>query len=111
MDSYRGAATLEWRVNGATCVGSFGVGISVGVVGRDWTCRATLETEGWSEGRHEGFDLLMELDPVFTLCLDEGGEIVVDVRRTGRGDHLTLTVHEPAPLGASATAPETRIAR
>ncbi|MEZ0091781.1 hypothetical protein [Streptacidiphilus sp. EB129] len=100
MDSYQGAATLEWWADGSTCLGEFDVQVSVCVADGNWACEAELGPERLSDGHREVFDLLMDLDPVFTLRFDEGTEILVNVLRAGDGQRLALTVYEPAEQAA-----------
>ncbi|SEF90758.1 hypothetical protein SAMN05216223_102438 [Actinacidiphila yanglinensis] len=90
MDSYEGAASLDWWANRSTCLGSYGVRVAVRVTGDDWTCEATLEPRLSAEDQ-EGFDFLMELDPFFTLRFDDESTVLVDVVATGEGEHLVLT--------------------
>lgn len=90
MDSYEGTATLEWWANRSTCLARFGVRVSVGVTGNDWTCDATLEPSLTGEDR-ESFDFLMALDPLFTLRFDEESMLHVNVAATNDGGGLTLT--------------------
>ncbi|MEV6683952.1 hypothetical protein AB0N28_01135 [Streptomyces sp. NPDC051130] len=96
MDSYQGAATLEWWANGSTCLGKFDVQVSVCVADGNWACDAELGAECLSDVHREAFDFLMDLDPVFTLCFDEGSEIMVNVLRAGDGRCLALTAYEPS---------------
>ncbi|MDX2707638.1 hypothetical protein PV350_33045 [Streptomyces sp. PA03-6a] len=98
MDSYAGAATLEWWANRSTCLGSFEVHVEIEVAGSTWTCQATLA--GPLSGE-EGFDFLMALDPVFTLRLDANGTLMVDVIAVRDGGRLALTAHEATESGGS----------
>ncbi|MEU4095933.1 hypothetical protein [Streptomyces sp. NPDC026673] len=100
MDSYQGAATLEWWANEWMCLGEFDVQVADCVAEGNWDCDAELGPERLSDDHREVFDLLMNLDPVFTLRFDEGSEIVVDVSRAGDGQRLALTVHEPTERAA-----------
>ncbi|WP_406262250.1 hypothetical protein OH779_07115 [Actinacidiphila glaucinigra] len=92
MDSYVGAATLEWWANRSTCLGWFDVRIEVGVTGSVWSCSATL-ADPLHGDRKEVFDFLMALDPVFTLRFDARSSLLVDVALAGDGARLVLTAH------------------
>jgi hypothetical protein len=81
---------LEWRANRSTCLGRLGVRVTVRVTGNDWTCDAILDPPLSAEDQ-EGFDLLMELDPLFTLCFDEGSTFQVNVVAAGDDGRLILT--------------------
>jgi hypothetical protein len=100
MDSYQGAATLEWWANGSTCLGEFDVQVHVCVTDGNWACDAELDPERLSDDHCEVLDLLMGLDPVFTLRFDEGSEILVNVLRAGDSRRLTLTAYEPTEQAA-----------
>ncbi|MFD0355231.1 hypothetical protein ACFVHW_16055 [Streptomyces sp. NPDC127110] len=100
MDSYQGTATLEWWANESTCLGEFDVQVSVCVVGDDWVCDAMLGPERLSDDHREVFDLLLDLDSVFTLRFDESSEILVNVVRVGDSGHLALTAYVPIASAA-----------
>lgn len=89
MDSYDGAARLDWWANRSTCLGSYGVRVAVRVSGDVRTCEATVEPRLSAEDQ-EGFDFLMELDPLFTLRFDDESTVLVEVVATG-GGRLVLT--------------------
>lgn len=93
MDSYEGTATLEWWANRSTCLGRLGVRVAVRVTGNDWTCDAVLEPPLSAEDQ-ENFDFLMKLDPLFTLRLDEGSMLLVNVAAAGEDGRLILTAYE-----------------
>ncbi|SEK55920.1 hypothetical protein [Streptacidiphilus jiangxiensis] len=95
MGSYQGGATLEWWANRSTCLGEFDVLVSVRVADGNWACDAELGPGCLPDEHREVFDLLMDLDPIFTLRFDEGSEILVNVLRAGDGEHLALTAYEP----------------
>ncbi|WP_186768009.1 hypothetical protein [Streptomyces qinzhouensis] len=94
MDSFQGTATLDWWANGSLRLGGYEVQVTVGVAGDEWACEAAFGPEPRSDEDREGFDFLMDLDPVFTLRFDEGSEILVNVRRTGDAGRLVLTAFE-----------------
>ncbi|WP_431679505.1 hypothetical protein [Kitasatospora sp. KL5] len=96
MDSYQGLATLEWWANGSTCLGKFDVQVSIRVADGNWACDAVLGPERLSDDHREVFDLLMDLDPVFTLRFHEGSEILVNAVTARDGERLALTVYEQA---------------
>ncbi|MDI9834406.1 hypothetical protein [Streptomyces sp. KAU_LT] len=93
MDSYEGTATLEWWANRSKCLARLGVRVAVRVTGNNWTCDAILEPSLTAEDR-ESFDLLMALDPLFTLRFDEEGMLHVSVAATGDDGRLTLTAYQ-----------------
>jgi hypothetical protein len=92
MDGYEGPAMLEWWANRSTCLGALGVRVTVRVTGNDWTCDAVFDPPLSAEDR-EGFDFLMELDPLFTLRFDEGSTLLVDVVAAGDERRLALTAY------------------
>ncbi|MGV9314552.1 hypothetical protein ACWDR0_20555 [Streptomyces sp. NPDC003691] len=98
MGSYRGPATLDWQANGSLCLGGYGVQVEVevDVTGDGWTCEAAFDPGPLSDEDREGFDFLMDLDPVFTLRFGDGDETLVNVLRTGDAGRLALTAYEPA---------------
>ncbi|MFF7678475.1 hypothetical protein [Actinacidiphila glaucinigra] len=93
MDSYVGAATLEWWANRSTRLGWFDVRVEVGVTDSVWNCSATL-ADPLHGDRKEVFDFLMALDPVFTLRFDARSSLLVDVAPAGNGARLVLTAYE-----------------
>lgn len=74
-------------------------GFAVRVAGDDWACDTWLGPERLPDDHREVFVLLAELDPVFTLRFDEGGEILVNVS-VGDGECLALTAYEPVEPAA-----------
>ena len=108
MDSYEGTARLEWWANRSTCWGRLGVRVTVRVTGNDWTCDAILEPPLSAEDR-ENFDVLMKLDPLFTLRFDEGNILLVNVVAAGEDGQLVLTADETEaaePAGSGQTPQE-----
>ncbi|GAA0416859.1 hypothetical protein [Streptomyces luteireticuli] len=100
MDTYEGSARLEWWANRSTSPGGYDVRVTACATRSGWTCDAVLEGP-LPEDHQEGFGGLMQIDPVFTLRFDEGGEILVNVVTAGHGGRLALTAHEPAePVGS-----------
>jgi hypothetical protein len=93
MDSCEGTAMLEWRANRSTCLGRLGVQVTVRVTGNDWTCYAILDPPLSTEDQ-EGFDFLMEVDPLFTLRFDEGTTIQTRVVAAGDDGRLILTAYQ-----------------
>ncbi|MYX37478.1 MULTISPECIES: hypothetical protein [unclassified Streptomyces] len=101
MDSWEGSATLEWWANPSTCLGAFGVRVSVRVTGAEWTSDAVIDPP-LTEDDQELFGFLMDLDPVFTLRFDARGTLMVNVV-AGDGTGLILTAYEAKaaqPLGS-----------
>jgi hypothetical protein len=90
MDSDEGTATLEWWANPSTCLCGFRVRIAVRVTGDDWTCEAIPEPPLSAEDR-ESLDLLMRLDPLFTLRFDEESMLLVNAVAAGDDGQLLLT--------------------
>ncbi|MFD3499387.1 hypothetical protein ACFWWT_30235 [Streptomyces sp. NPDC058676] len=93
MNIHEGTATLEWWANRSTCLSRLGVRVTVRVTGSEWTCDAILDPPVSAEDR-EGFDFLMELDPLFTLRFDEGSTFLVNVVAAGTDGRLILTAHQ-----------------
>ncbi|MER5603908.1 hypothetical protein [Streptomyces sp. NPDC002265] len=91
MDSYEGTATLEWWANRSTCLGRIGVRVAIRVTGNHWTCEATVEPPLPAKDR-ENLDFLMELDPLFTLRLDEESTLLVTAL-AGEDGQLILTAY------------------
>ncbi|MGW1196984.1 hypothetical protein ACWD4B_14285 [Streptomyces sp. NPDC002536] len=95
MDTYEGPAGLEWQANRSTILGGFNVSVTACATGSGWTCDAVLE-DPLPEDHQESFDVLVQVDPVFTLRFDEGSEILVNVVTAEHGGRLTLTAYESA---------------
>ncbi|MFD7874871.1 hypothetical protein ACFV5G_12320 [Streptomyces sp. NPDC059766] len=95
MDSYEGTATLEWWANRWTCFGRIGVRVTIRVTGNDWTCEATVEPSLPAKDR-ETFDFLMELDPLFTLRLDEDSTLQVNAVAGQDGRLILIADHAEA---------------
>ncbi|WP_435131484.1 hypothetical protein [Actinacidiphila sp. bgisy144] len=106
-DHHEGTATIEWWANSSTCLARLGVYVTIRAA-HEWTCEARF-TPALSPEDQEGFDFLMELDPLFTLRFDEGGTLLVDVVAVpDDSGRLSLTAHEPAndrPAGSRRVAP------
>lgn len=90
MDRYEGTATLEWWANRSTCLGRFPVRVAVRVTGNGWTCEASLTPVPSREDR-ERFDVLLRLDPVFTLVFEEKSTLPVTVAAAGDDGRLILS--------------------
>ncbi|MCX5077965.1 hypothetical protein OG321_36565 [Streptomyces sp. NBC_00424] len=102
MDTYEGRARLEWWANRSTSLGGFDVRVTACATDSGWTCEAILDGPLSAE-HQEVFHVLMQADPVFTLCFDEGSEILVDVAdvaAAGDGGRLAFTVCELAESGS-----------
>ncbi|MFC1408575.1 hypothetical protein ACEZCY_04680 [Streptacidiphilus sp. N1-12] len=91
MDSWEGAAELEWWANRITCLDGIGVRVTVCVSGDDWTCDAVFDPP-LSRDAQEGFDFLMELDPLFTLRFDEEGTMPTEIRSFDGGSTILVDV-------------------
>ncbi|MEU9131512.1 hypothetical protein AB0D08_25965 [Kitasatospora sp. NPDC048540] len=91
MDTYHGTGTLEWWANRSTCLGGYEVDLDIRVDEGGWTCAAALPA-ALTEDEREGFAFLMALDPVFTLRLEDGSSILVDVEADGDARRLGLSV-------------------
>lgn len=102
MDSYEGTATLEWWANPSTCLARLGVRVAVRVTASGWTCEAILEPPLTGEDK-ESFDFLMQLDPLFTLRLDEESTLLVNVVAAGDGGQLILTDGQIEAAGAAGS--------
>ncbi|MFJ1704760.1 hypothetical protein [Kitasatospora sp. NPDC088346] len=92
MDRWEGTATLEWWADRSTCLARLGVRVTAHALGDGWAGGAVLDPPP-SESDRADFELLMTLDPLFTLRLDEGSTILVDVRTTVGEEQLGLTAH------------------
>ncbi|MFC8452144.1 hypothetical protein [Kitasatospora sp. NPDC057223] len=102
MDGYDGSATLEWWANPSTCLGSFRVTLTTSVAGGRWKGAAMTDSP-LSESDREGFDFLMQLDPVFTLRFADDSTVLVDVIAAGADESLVLSPFEPGePAGSRA---------
>ncbi|OKI26228.1 hypothetical protein [Streptomyces sp. CB03911] len=97
MEGYNGTATLEWWANPSTCLGCFSVTLTVSVVG-GWRGVAIPVTP-MSASDGEGFDFLMQLDPVFTLRFPDDSTVLVNVIAERTSEGLTLG---PAESGEPA---------
>ena len=105
MDIYDGTATLEWWANPATCLGSFRVTLTVSVVSGGWKGVAMLDSPRLEADR-EGFEFLMQLDPVFTLSFPDDSTILVNVIAEGVSGCLILSTFDSGELAISRTGVE-----
>jgi hypothetical protein len=87
-ERFEGSCHLDWWANSVTCLASVAVSVVVTVTETGWAAEGNLVGADGEE--REGFALLCDLDPVFTLRLDDESEIAVTVHR-GEGDGFTLT--------------------
>lgn len=99
MDTHEGGARLEGWANRSTSRGRFDVRVTARATDGGRPVRSDLDGPH-SADHHEVFDGLMQADPVFTLCCDEGSGILVDVAVAGDGGRLALPVCEPAESGS-----------
>jgi hypothetical protein len=102
MDSFEGAATLEWWANESMCLAGFGVRVAVRVTGNDWTCEAVPDPPLIGEDQ-ENFGFLMALDPLFTLRFDDESLLHVNVAAAGDG-RLALTAYRAEPGEPAGTS-------
>ncbi|MDH6574390.1 hypothetical protein [Kitasatospora sp. MAP5-34] len=105
MDSYDGTATLEWWANPSTYLGRFRVTLTVSAVSGGWKGVAMSDTP-LSEPHREGLDLLMQLDPVFTLRFADDSTVLVNVIAEGADERLILNPFESGQLAGSRTGVE-----
>ncbi|MER5894408.1 hypothetical protein [Streptomyces sp. NPDC001876] len=93
MDSYAGAATLEWWANRPTYLDRLRVRVAARAAGSGWTCEAILEPPLAADDR-ESFHFLREFDPHFTLRFDNASTLLVKVVEAGVEGRLILTAAE-----------------
>ncbi|MFA1542276.1 hypothetical protein [Actinomadura monticuli] len=79
MDTYEGAARLEWWANRDTCLCSVSVAIAIVSDDSGWRVSATFVPPLNGEDR-EGWMFLMALSPYCTLRFDDDEDATVDVR-------------------------------
>lgn len=79
MDTYEGAARLEWWANRATCLCSANVHVVIVRDDSGWHVSATFVTPLTSEER-EGWTFLIALSPYYTLRFDDDEDATIDVR-------------------------------
>ncbi|MFF4339218.1 hypothetical protein ACFY00_04655 [Kitasatospora sp. NPDC001540] len=92
MDDHPGTAALEWWANDELCVGPHRLRISpCPADGGDLRYEAVLDPGLPAGAAREGFDLLLELDPHFTLRFPDGSSRPVSVARSADGGRLLLT--------------------
>lgn len=94
MDHFEGRCWLDWWVNSST---AFSVEMDVVITASDtgWQAHGHLTSD--TDEERDGFVLLCELDPVFTLRFQDGSTIDVTVHPTG--DHRRFTrAHQPGLL-------------
>jgi hypothetical protein len=96
MEGYEGSAALEWWANRSTCLGIFGIRVTITAETDSWLAQATVARPFTAE-EHEGFDFLMALDPVFTLRFDDDSTVMLHVTKQDQSSDLTLREFSPAP--------------
>ncbi|WP_245240654.1 hypothetical protein [Streptomyces spiramenti] len=89
-------------VNRSTCLGGLRVEVAVRAAGDTWTSEATLEPPMAADDR-ERFELLMQLDPHFTLRFDDASTVLVKVVEAGVEGRLILTAAEEDTAGPTGT--------
>ncbi|GIE78695.1 hypothetical protein Aph02nite_46450 [Actinoplanes philippinensis] len=88
MNRFETCCHLDWWANPVTCLASVAVSLVVTTTESGWAAEGRLLAAG--DEQREGFALLCDLDPVFTLRFGDGSEFAVTVLR-GLGDDFTLT--------------------
>ena len=78
MDTYEGAAHLEWWANRSTCLCSASVRVVVLSDDSGWHVSATLAPPLTAEER-EGWMFLVALSPYFTLRFADDKDATIDV--------------------------------
>ena len=96
MESYEGNAALEWWANRSTCLGSFGIRVTITAEADSWLARATVASPFTAE-EQEGFDFLLALEPVFTLRFDDDSTVTVHVTKQDQPGDLILREFSSAP--------------
>ncbi|MFD0691406.1 hypothetical protein [Actinomadura fibrosa] len=91
MDTYEGAARLEWWANRHTCLCSVNVHVVIVSDASGWRISATLIPPLTGEER-ESWMFLVALSPYFTLRFDDDENATINVRveEPGEGE-LTLS--------------------
>ncbi|MEV4278630.1 hypothetical protein [Actinoplanes xinjiangensis] len=95
MDLFAARCHLDWWANSVTCLASVAVSLVVTTTEVGWTAKGHLVSTDDEE--REGFALLCDLDPVFSLRFADESEFTVTVHR-GEGDDFTLAEYV-APAG------------
>ncbi|MEY9965406.1 hypothetical protein ABIA33_003448 [Streptacidiphilus sp. MAP12-16] len=90
MDRYEGIATLEWWANRSTRLGSYDVYVTITAAQGGWQAEA-VAVNAWTADDGKDFDLLIALDPVFTLRFTDDSSVHVQVTQSCERGHLTLT--------------------
>lgn len=67
--------------------------VAVRATGDDWSCEAVLGPPLSDEDR-EGFEFLVKLEPLFTLCFDEESMLLVHVVAAADDGRLVRSAHE-----------------
>ncbi|OPC77012.1 hypothetical protein B4N89_41255 [Embleya scabrispora] len=79
MNRFVGRARLEWWANGSMCLGMYDIDITVTVDAVGGWRGTGRHVEGLGTTEREGWDFLMEMDPLFSLAFpgeDRGGIVV-----------------------------------
>ncbi|MFE9106649.1 hypothetical protein [Actinomadura geliboluensis] len=91
MDTYEGAARLEWWANRDTCLSTVNVRVAIVSDDSGWRVSATFVPSLTSEER-EGWMFLVALSPYCTLRFDDDEDATIDVRVDAPGEgELTLS--------------------
>lgn len=92
MDRYEGVAHLEWWANRSTCLARTPVRLAATTDPGAWEAAMAPPPD---DDTRDGIRFLIDLDPYFTLRLDDTA-IGVTVEYSGDGDRLRLSeVSEP----------------
>jgi hypothetical protein len=89
MDRFEGRCHLDWWANPITCLARVEITLAIAVTDMGWTAEGRLASDNHDE--REGFALLLDMDPVFTLRFDDESTIEVTVHPGLEGDRFTLT--------------------
>ncbi|GAA1850282.1 hypothetical protein [Actinomadura bangladeshensis] len=79
MDTYEGAARLEWWANEDTCLCSVNVRVAIVSDDSGWRVSATFTSPLTGEER-EGWRFLLALSPYWTLRFHDDEDASIDVR-------------------------------
>ncbi len=77
VDRFEGRCWLDWWANSATNLGGFEASVVVAPTDEGWTAHGELINDSARDDGREGFMLLCDLDPAFTLRFQDGSTIEV----------------------------------
>lgn len=90
MDRFEGRCWLDWWANSSTNFGGVEVSVVITSTETGWDAHGQLINEATSDDERDGFALLCDMDPVFTLRFEDGSTIDVIVTPTD-DNRFTLT--------------------